>query len=1038
MKYVAFVLLIVGIIFAQTFVSGAVGNPNGESNSSLGFGIFANDHNAFWTNPSLASFSITDLRVNEFLAINNSIIADEFGDYDDWIEIYNAGSTPVYLAGIYISDDFTEPDKWQIPFTDSASTIIPPDSFIVLWADGEPEQGVLHLDFKLSGDGEQIVIYTPDLTTLIDSITFAEQCPDVSCGRQPDGAGGWLFFPEPTQGSSNITSGATGVCPEPIVSIPPGFYSDSVVVGLSVGATGFEIRYTLNGLEPTATSALYSSPIHISETTPLRAKTFRDGYIPSQIQTFTYIIDEIFILPTMSLVTSPDNLWGTYGIYDHRFEDWEKPIHIEYFEDDSTLGFTLDGGVKIHAPDARPQQSLRLYARSEYGDNEIEYRLFEDKEIDTFKRLVLRNGGNDGMQLGLTQIRDAFLSIVFRQTNPANSMSSYKPVHVFLNGEYWGIYNLRERQDRFYIASNFDYDDDMDFLERDAHEPDTRHAIEGDWEAFDSLHDFIDTMDMSIDTNYAYVKTRMDVENFAEYWIFEVFAGNRDWLSNNVRFWRPRTSDGVWRWILWDVEYGLGCFYPDYDHGFPDWDCLGWSTRPGGGWSGTGDNTVIIRNLLENDEFKYYFIIRFADLLNTNLRPSYTVPVIDSLQNDLLADVYWQIDRWGSSLALWIQKVQELRNYVTDRPFYLRQHIITKFELDTLYTATIDVDPPGTGIIELNTISLNSFPWNGIYFTTVPIVMEAVPNDGYSFVGWDGAYSSNILVSRGSVWKYLDTGADMGTSWSAPSFDDSSWPSGNAQLGYGDGDEATVVDYGPDPDNKYVTTYFRSTFTVSDSAEYFDLHLSLLRDDGAIVYLNGYEVARSNMPTGAIDYLALASVPVTDGDENLFFDFPVDTSYLVTGTNILAVEIHQSALNSTDISFDLEFAGTRAVDDSSVIEISPMGDIELTALFGFTTIMDGTAAIPTKKSLFRNYPNPFNSSTAIEFGLPVDTHVKIAIYDIHGRKVATLLDEPMKAGVHSLVWDSGNRDGVAVPSGVYFCNIETPDSREVKKMVLVK
>jgi hypothetical protein len=790
----------------------------------------------------------------------------------------------------------------------------------------------------------------------------------------------------------------------------------------------------------------------MTDTTPLRAKTFRDGYIPSRIQTFTYIIGEFFNLPTMSLVTSPDNFWGTYGIYDHRFEDWEKPVHIEYFEDDCTMQFTLDGGIKIHAPDARPQQSLRLYARSEYGTKEIEYRIFEDKDIDTFKRLVLRNGGNDGLQLGKSHIRDAFLSIVFRQTNPANPMSSYKPVHVFLNGKYWGIYNLRERQDRFYIESNSDYDDDIDYLERDAHEPDTRHAIEGDWEAFDSLHDFVDTMDLIIDTNYAYVKTRMDVENFAEYWIFEVFAGNRDWLSNNVRFWRPRSSDGVWRWILWDVEYGLGCFYPSYDHGFPDWDCLGWSTRPGGGWPGTGDNTVIIRNLLENDEFEYYFIIRFADLLNTNLKPSYTVPIIDSLQNNLLSDVYMQIDRWGSSLAQWNQKVQELRNYVTDRPFYLRQHIITKFELDTLLTLDLDVDPLGAGVIDLNTLSLNSFPWNGIYFTYVPLELSAIPAEGYRFVEWEGlsgAHSGEVLLARGSVWKYLDNGSDMVTSWYSPLFDDSGWSSGNAQLGYGDGDEFTVVGYGPDPDNRYVTTYFRTTFSISDPSDYYELQLHLLRDDGAIVYLNGEEVVRSNMPTGIIDYLTLSSTPVTSEDESTFFSFSIDTSYLVAGTNILAVEIHQSALNSTDISFDLELTGARALEigDTSLIVVTPTGDLDLTAHFELDAFVHESSAMPREYAVLHCYPNPFNSAVRISVGEGL-VPSRVEIFDISGRRIETLRPSATsldKGGEENTLLFKGGQGGSftwtpdeSIGSGVYLVRAKVSGESVTKRVVYLK
>jgi VCBS repeat-containing protein len=165
------------------------------------------------------------------------------------------------------------------------------------------------------------------------------------------------------------------------------------------------------------------------------------------------------------------------------------------------------------------------------------------------------------------------------------------------------------------------------------------------------------------------------------------------------------------------------------------------------------------------------------------------------------------------------------------------------------------------------------------------------------------------LVAGGSLWKYSDTGVDQGTAWRAIGFDDSGWSSGPAQLGYGDGDEATVVSYGPDSNNKHVTTYFRQTFSVTDAVKYTDLTLDLLRDDGAVVYLNGQEVHRSNMPSGTIGYGTLASTAVGGADESRFYTAALDPAALLNGTNTIAVEVHQSAVNSSDVSFDLRLIG---------------------------------------------------------------------------------------------------------------------------------
>ena len=180
--------------------------------------------------------------------------------------------------------------------------------------------------------------------------------------------------------------------------------------------------------------------------------------------------------------------------------------------------------------------------------------------------------------------------------------------------------------------------------------------------------------------------------------------------------------------------------------------------------------------------------------------------------------------------------------------------------------------------------------------------------------------ADTTLVPTGASWKYLDNGSDQGTAWRASSFDDSSWPAGLAQLGYGDGDEATTLGFGPDANNKFITSYFRRAFNVTNASLFTTVTLRLLRDDGAVVYLNGVEVWRTNMPTGTIGHLTTASVAIAGADETTFVQTTINPSLLVNGTNVLAVELHQSGGTSSDISFDLQLIGS---DNSASVTRGP-------------------------------------------------------------------------------------------------------------------
>jgi hypothetical protein len=681
-----------------------------------------------------------DLWINEIAAVNNGFIADENGEYDDWIEIYNFGDDDLNLSGLYITDNINNPTKHLLSEINPGDLLIPSGGFLILWADNQPLQGARHLNFSLSGSGEYVGLYTED-QALIDGIEFGQQISNVTYGRNSDG-GQWNYFTTPTPGAAN-GNGLFSLVPSPVFSQNGAFIAGAANISISVSEPGAVIYYTTSGSEPTESDALYTGPINISSTTMLRARAFKPDYLPSRIATNTFIQSVDYSLDIISLSTDNSHWFGPSGIYDNRYTGIEKPLHLEYFNNQGELQFELDGGVKIHAPDNRPQQSLRLYFRSEYGDGEVNYQLFEEKDITSFKRLVLRNGGNDGQQAQRTHFRDVLCHSLFREMNSDNIYAAYKPVNVYLNGVYWGIYNLRERQDKYFAAANFGTDN-IDFLERTAETGDSRNAIEGDWVNYDAMKSYIINNDLSDDNHYQVVENWMDVRNYVDYMVTEIWTANRDWLSNNIKFYRPRNNPAAkWKWVLWDTEYGMGCF-PANDHGNPNFDALHMSMGWGGWPPHWGINsTYLMQNLRVNPEFTDYFITRHADLLNSHLRTDNVLERIQELKSIYEDDMPFQVGRWGGSTGAWNGSISILNNWVSgtgwsnSRNAHCRQHIINKFDHVTdQHIITLNVLPAGAGFIKVNTIQTDEDSWSGYYFEGVPVQLTAIAYPGYEFEEW--------------------------------------------------------------------------------------------------------------------------------------------------------------------------------------------------------------------------------------------------------------------------------------------------------------
>ncbi|MBN1481201.1 CotH kinase family protein [candidate division KSB1 bacterium] len=682
-------------------------------------------------------FSQNILVINEFMARNNSALMDEYGQLDDWIELHNGADEPIDIGGFFITDDATIPDKWRIPDHQPNATTIAPDGYLILWADDSPDQGLLHLNFKLDGDGEQIRLYTPHLA-LVDSVTFTEQRADTSFGRQLDAQNVWQFFPVPTPGTANIKN--TIIAP-PLFNFNSGMYSGDITLKLSA-PQNTEIYFTLDGAEPTRVPAhLYTRPVQLYETKVVRAKCFLGDKTWSETQTATYFIDEQFSLPVFSLTTEPSNLWGSSGIYDNRFEDWEKPVYIEYFEADGDHGLFMHAGIKIHGAGTLDQQSLRLYARSRYGPDVFAHKFFNEINLNQFKRLVLRNGGNDCTNAGSrqTHLRDAIVHALYRQRNPDYPMSAWKPVHVYLNGDYWGIYNLRERQDRFYIQSHYGHED-IDFLEyaaEEGEENEKRNAIAGDWADFESLIHFAQNNNLSQASHYDYIKSQIDINNLCEYWIFQTAVANYDWPFNNQKFYRAKTPGHKWQWVLWDTEFSLGHIWAQSY----TWECLARSLS-----SDVTEKHLekypwfaqhrLVPELFKNAAFRRIFINRYYDCLNTTLSTENMLATIDSLADIIRPDIERQLDRWDGSLSEWNNAVQDIRTFAQKRPEIAEQHLRNYFRLRQAVTLTAQVHPAGAGVLTINTITPKDYPWQGRYSPDMPVTMTAGANPGYRFEAW--------------------------------------------------------------------------------------------------------------------------------------------------------------------------------------------------------------------------------------------------------------------------------------------------------------
>ncbi len=678
--------------------------------------------------------------INEFMASNRVAAQDEHGDYDDFIELYNHTSEHHSLAGYYLSDDPGNLNKWVFPENDSLFTLTA-GGYLILWADGEPEQGLNHLPFSLSKSGEQILLTGVDGQTIIDQMSYGYQRTDISMGRDSQELHVWSYFSPSTPGAEN-GSGFQGISETPTI-LPQGgnFIQPPSIIITNTDSTQ-SIHYTDTGYEPTENDPLYSSEVSISNSTVINAMGFKDEFIPSLSGSQFYLLNGSYSLPVLAVLTDPDNLWsdslGIYTNYLREGPNWERRCTNQFFTMDSTK-FSVSSGIRIQGRSSRsrPKKSFRLFYKNAYDLDRLGYPMFDTSGPSTFKNLVLRSGYDDDIQMSMgTLIRDPLTSEIWEGLGMLSSRGRF--LNLFLNDQYWGIYNIRESVNEHFISDHTGYIS-FDLIRYLKFTVDLKYGSMVEWHA---LNTFMHNSDFTLSSNYEEALNRIDMDNFLNLQALIVCSEYRSW-GWGVSVYRESTPFGKWRWTIWDM-----------DRAFTN---LNWN-----GFTFLNDTTgleapnAFALRLLQNDQFRVDYINRISDFLNSHFKAEDVVSKIDSLENLLIADIPFEAERWGRNLSVWQNNVDALRSFAENRPPIVRQQLIDYFSLAG--ESQIVLNSSVGGHLRINSLSVTSFPWTGTYFQGIPVSVEAIPDPGYGFVGWNdtGELENNpIIIDPTSDTNYL-------------------------------------------------------------------------------------------------------------------------------------------------------------------------------------------------------------------------------------------------------------------------------------------
>lgn len=688
--------------------------------------------------------------INEFSCSNFDQYQDNYGRYEDWIEIYNASATPYDISGYHLSDRINNPTKWEFP----QGVVVPANGHLRVWASRKDEfaAGQVHTNFKLSQRkaNPEFIVFADPSGNILESYNLHNHITltNHSYGRTTDGASTWSVFTNPTFGSSNNSSVAYDRYTEiPEFDVQGGFYNGPVTVNITTNETNAVIRYTTNGTEPTPTSDIYNGPLTINSTTVVKARVFHNDnqILPGLYEFNTYFIDVSHSVPVVSVSgTGLLTLFGGTQIRPHG--------SVEYFED-MEFKTKVTGEFNKHGNDSWSygQRGVDFISRDDFGyGNALHHKIFAGKSRTEFQRVMWKAGANDNypFESGGAHIRDAFVQTLSQRGNLHLDERTYEPAILYVNGQYWGVYETREKIDdkdftEYYYGQRME---DVYYLKTWG----GTWANYGGQAAFDDwnlVRNFALNNDLSVEANYNFVRARIDLKSFADHKIINTYIVAMDWLNWNTKWWRGTNPSGEqlrWRYTLWDMDAVFGHYinYTGIPNTSPTADPCFAEALPNPG--GQGHSLILNKLLDESDVFRQYYLSRYADLMNTIFSCDYMIDLLDELLDRIEPEMQGQFDRWGGNYNGWQNNVNSLKSFILARCDYMAQGMEDCYDMVGPYDVVVDIEPAGAGIVKFNTLTLFQFPYMASYFGNLDNLLEALPAGNYTFDYWE--LNNNIVL----------------------------------------------------------------------------------------------------------------------------------------------------------------------------------------------------------------------------------------------------------------------------------------------------
>ena len=684
---------------------------------------------------SALSGAFGQVLINEYSCSNVSGFTDAYGEYEDWIELYNPTGATVDLTGWYLSDKANNLTKWLVP-----SGAINSNGYKMVFCSKRNvvNGNQYHPNFNLSQTEGDWIILSNNLGNVVDSFKIVHMTKsNHSVGRSTNGAADFKLFTTPTPNAAN-TGAINFYTSTPVLSVQAGFYNAPQTVSITCANPTATIRYTLDGSDPTTTSTQYSGPITISTTKVLRAVAY-SSELPSFTATNSYFINVTHSIPVVSVCGTGVDILLANG-------NQITPVGgFELFEENGLFIDEGEGDYNKHGNDswAYDQRGFDFILRDQYGYNgDFEHQIFPEKTRDNFQRLILKPAASDNYSFEQgAHIRDAFIHTLSIRADMKLDERTWRPCVVYLNGQYWGVYEIREK------ADDHDYTDY--YFNQNKYHLEYLKTWGGTWEEYgapnalnnwNALKNYIAANNMGNPTNFAYVDSLLNWESLCDYFMFNSFVVNQDWLNWNTAWWRgtdPLGDKKKWRYTLWDMDATFG-HYVNYT-GIPDnsanADPCNAENLPDPGSQG---HTVILQKLInENPIVKQYYITRYADLANTFFSCDYLIPLLDSMVNEIAPEMTAQCQRWGGSYNDWQSKVTQLRNFINARCSALTTGMIECYSLSGPFDVTFNVSPPASGEIKVNSIWAPTYPWTTSYFGGIQTNLIAKAQPGFIFDHWE-------------------------------------------------------------------------------------------------------------------------------------------------------------------------------------------------------------------------------------------------------------------------------------------------------------